>query len=190
MSKKTSSFAAAIVIGSLFVVNFVPAAYAHGPNAQWSKRQNIEQQMQKMFNQMHKRSHMQVQKQHTRQGGTGKFLSFFCSDNAITKIENRLEKMAQILDLNSEQENLFNDYKSAFLTAQTQYADNCIIPEKNANLDLIDRIKIQQKNTEFRISAINEILPQFEAFFDSLTDEQKGKIAKVKANIRNQIDGK
>ncbi len=188
MVKKTSFFTAAIIIGSLSIVNFVPAAYAHGPNAQWSKEQNFAQQMQKMFNQMHKRSHMQAQKQRIRQGGAGGFLRFICSDNAAAKTENRLEKIAQKIDLNKEQEDLFNDYKSAFLTAQTQYADNCTIPEKNADLDLIDRIKIQQKNAAARISAINKILPQFEAFFDSLTDEQKSKIAKGKAGIRNQID--
>ena len=43
--------------------------------------------------------------------------------------------------------------------------------------DAVDNIRLRQSLGEARLTAVDSVLPAFEAFFDSLTDDQKAELA-------------
>lgn len=122
-----------------------------------------------------------------RDAGTGafQFAQFSCSANAADRLENRLDRMADRLGLTADQEKLFDGFRTSALTAQTDFADTCdtIRPDRSADRatrperpDLIQRMEQRLKFDEARVAAMSELLPQFKAFYESLTNEQKGEL--------------
>jgi hypothetical protein len=116
-------------------------------------------------------------------GGAFRFAEFSCGDRAADRLERRLDRMAGKLELTSDQEKLFEDFRTSALTAQTDFADQCdtIRPgataSKNERPDLIQRLEQRLKFDEARLAAMSELLPQFKTFYASLTDEQKRELA-------------
>jgi hypothetical protein len=116
-------------------------------------------------------------------GGAFRFAEFSCGDRAADRLERRLDRMAGKLELTSDQEKLFEDFRTSALTAQTDFADQCdtIRPgataSKNERPDLIQRLEQRLRFDEARLAAMSELLPQFKTFYASLTDEQKRELA-------------
>lgn len=115
-------------------------------------------------------------------GGAFRFAEFSCNDRAADRLERRLDRMAGKLKLSKDQENLFEDFRTSALTAQTDFADQCdtIRPGKTAGKnerpDLIQRLEQRLKFDEARLAAMSELLPQFKDFYASLSDSQKREL--------------
>ena len=175
-NKKTSLLITSVIVGALGGVAFAPSAFAFGFNGN---------QAQQKFNQMHQKAHMQGQMKPgqmkpsgIKAGARGGFVNFACSDKVAPKMEERLNKMSERLELTSEQKLLFEDFKTASLSAQITFADNCTKPEKDA--DFVEKMKAKQNNMANGANAMGNVIPEFEAFINSLSDEQKAKLKKGK----------
>ena len=116
-------------------------------------------------------------------GGAFRFAEFSCNSRAADRLERRLDRMANRLQLTGDQEKLFEDFRTSALTAQTDFADQCatIRPGQAANKterpDLIQRLEQRLKFDEARLAAMSDLLPQFRSFYESLTDTQKREFA-------------
>jgi hypothetical protein len=111
-------------------------------------------------------------------GGVFALASVSCAPRAAERLETRLDRVSARLDLTAEQTPLFDEFRTSALTAQTSFADACATlpagPEANA--DLIQRLEQRLKFDEARLAAMTELLPQFKAFYESLTDAQKAEL--------------
>ncbi len=110
--------------------------------------------------------------------GRNQFVHFVCSADGAPLAELMLNHLSDRLTLEDSQTPLFNDFKAATLTAQTDYADACTLPTVNANapLDPVAQLKHYETNATARIAAVNSVLPSLEALYDSLTDAQKAAL--------------
>jgi hypothetical protein len=118
-----------------------------------------------------------------RDAGPGRgagFLNLVCSDRGAEKLEVALVRLSHRLDLNADQITLFDTFKSTALTTQTSFADDCAtaLPDKAADAkpDLLDRLKAGLALEQARLEALNTVLPDFEAFYGSLTEAQKADL--------------
>lgn len=119
-------------------------------------------------------------------GGAGP-ISFACGEKGAERIENGLTRMSERLDLTAEQTISFDALKSSVLTAQASFSDVCadFKPADRDNADdkdIVDRMNARQAMMGAQLSAMAEVLPEFEAFFDSLTDEQKAQMRPDRSN--------
>lgn len=119
----------------------------------------------------------------SRDGGPRRgagILGLVCSDRGAEALEIAFVRLSHRLELTSEQEALFDAFKTTALTTQTSFADECqaAMPDRTADAkpDLLDGIKARLAIEEAKLTAMNEILPDFEAFYSSLTDEQKASL--------------
>ena len=111
--------------------------------------------------------------------GGGAVLALVCSENGADRLEHLLLNMKQRTDPTAEQQPLFDAFQSAALTAQTDFAAACLAarPAADASTDLVDRLKARLDVQQAHLDAMNAVLPSFEAFYDSLSDEQKQALA-------------
>ena len=107
-------------------------------------------------------------------------LGLVCSDRGAEALEIAFVRWSHRLDLTAEQQELFDALKTKALTTQTSFADECQAarPDRTADpaQDLIESLKARLAIEEARLTAMNDILPDFEAFYTSLTDEQKADL--------------
>jgi hypothetical protein len=112
--------------------------------------------------------------------GPGAFLDLVCAPDGAEALEIALVRLDHRLELTDTQRPLFDTFKTSALTAQTSFADKCdaAAPAKDAATapDLVDRLKARIAIDTARLEALNTVLPDFEALFDSLTDAQKSKL--------------
>jgi hypothetical protein len=69
--------------------------------------------------------------------------------------------------------------RAAALAAQTDFAAVCaeVLPaERTERADLIGQIEMRLQLDQARITAVTGMLPTLEAFYGSLTDEQKAQL--------------
>lgn len=119
-------------------------------------------------------------------GGAFQFAELSCAPRAADRLDNRLDRMSKRLELTADQEKLFENFRTSALTAQTDFADQCadIRPARSADKsarkterpDLIQRLEQRLKFDEARLAAMTDLLPQFKAFYQSLSDEQKAEL--------------
>lgn len=105
-------------------------------------------------------------------------VDFRCGPNAADRLDNRFDKLAANLELTADQQKLYDAFTASALTAQTGFADTCatLKPADTAATttpDLVERMETRLKVDEARLAALNTVLPDFKAFYASLTDEQK-----------------
>ena len=120
----------------------------------------------------------------TRDGdGPGRgagILGLVCSDRGAEALEIAFVRWSHRLELTAEQQTLFDTFKTTALTTQTSFADECqaAMPDRTADTrpDLLEVLKARLAVEEAKLTAMNAILPDFEAFYSSLTDEQKASL--------------
>jgi hypothetical protein len=126
----------------------------------------------------------QIHRMVIRDGGMGRggagILGLVCSDRGAEALEISFVRLSHRLDLTAEQTKLFDAFKTNALTTQTSFADACkaAMPDRTADAkpDLLERLKAGIAVDEARLTALNAVLPDFEAFYSSLTDEQKASL--------------
>jgi hypothetical protein len=104
-------------------------------------------------------------------------LALACSDKGAGALEKLLDRSARRLYLSAEQQQLFDAFRSKALTAETSFSDACKAarPDRSAGArpDLLARMKAGLAIDQARLAALNEVLPDFEALYNSLSDQQK-----------------
>ncbi|RYF98507.1 MAG: hypothetical protein EON94_13025 [Caulobacteraceae bacterium] len=113
-----------------------------------------------------------------RPEGRGGIAGMICSTDGATQLETRLADLATELKLTTEQQPLFDAYKTAALSAQTSFADTCPQPKAVAGNpgtppDAVTMLKDRQARATAELDAITAVLPSFEALYNSLDDTQK-----------------
>ena len=117
-----------------------------------------------------------------RQGLEGRFqfAEFSCAPRAAERMERRFDRLAERLQLTDEQQQLYDAFMTAALTAQTDLADKCgdLRPNRTAgnSPDLLARMESRLKLDEARLAAMNAVYPDFKAFYGSLSDTQKADL--------------
>jgi hypothetical protein len=121
-------------------------------------------------------------------GGAG-ILGLVCSPDGAEALEVALVRLWHRLDLTDDQKTLFDTFKANALTNQTSFADDCeaALPDRTADTrpDLLEHLKSGLAVQEARLTAMNAVLPDFEAFYGSLTDEQKADLMPPRMVIRD-----
>lgn len=110
----------------------------------------------------------------------GAFLDLVCAPDGAEALEVALVRLDHRLELTDTQRPLFDALKAKALTTQTDFADKCAAARPAADAtttpDLVDRMKARIAIDTARLEALNAVLPDFEALFDSLTDAQKASL--------------
>lgn len=158
MKKVTTLLISTAIIGSLGIASFAPAAYADNKGPGNGRSEHAEQG-----------------ERHGR-GGPGGFIRLMCSQDGAARLEAAMDRIDDRITLTDEQQALYNDFKSNALAAQTQYADSCEQPMRGADTDIVDRLQTRQNNMKALVSAMDAVIPSFEAYFDSLSEEQKAEM--------------
>jgi Spy/CpxP family protein refolding chaperone len=111
--------------------------------------------------------------------GHGGALMLACSERGADRLEHMLLSLSQRLDPAPEQQPLFEAFSAAARAAQSSFADSCarLRPQGgSAAPDLVERLETGIAIGEARLAAMHEVLPALEAFYGSLTDEQKAQL--------------
>lgn len=112
--------------------------------------------------------------------GAGGWLMLACSDKGTEALEIALVRMDHRLDLSADQQKLFDAFRTKALSTATSFADTCKAErpaaDAGAKPDVLDRIKAGIAIEQARLTALNEVLPDFESFFNSLSDQQKADL--------------
>lgn len=112
----------------------------------------------------------------------GPLLNLACSNRGAEALEIAFVRLSYRLDLTADQQKLFDALKTSALTAQTSYSDQCqsMKPDrsadKSARPDFLERMKDRLSLGQARLDAMNKLMPDVEAFYASLTDEQKARL--------------
>ena len=130
-----------------------------------------------------KRSDREIHRSIARDMGPGRgagLLGLVCSDKGAEALEIAFVRWSHRLDLTAEQQALFDTLKAKALTTQTSFADTCqaAMPDRSADTkpDLLESLKARLTVEEAKLTALNAVLPDFEAFYGSLSDEQKASL--------------
>jgi len=164
MKNMTSIILATAIVGSLSLATFSTSAFAH------DRERAMGKQNSQTSEQMGKRGKM------GQRGEPSGFMRLICDDDGAVRIEKALDRFDKKLALSDTQRPLFDEFKTAALTAQTSFSDTCTVPVRGQDVDVIDRMKIRQANMAAHLTAVEEFMPQLEVLFDSLTDDQKSAL--------------
>lgn len=175
--KLTASASAALVAATLGLAAMTPAAFAQDQRPQAGPGEIRHE----MFRRHHGGEHRFGPQLHVQRGGRGAgggLLALACSERGADRLEHMLLSLSQRLDPTAEQQQLFDDFRAAALTAQTSFADSCaeLRPDDGdaaAATDLVERLRQRIAVDDARLTAMNEVLPALEALYAGLTDEQK-----------------
>jgi hypothetical protein len=124
----------------------------------------------------------------------GGILGLVCAPQGAEALEIAFVRLSHNLELTDEQTALFDTFKTKALTTQTSFADECqaALPDRTADTrpDLLERLKSGLALEEARLTAMNAVLPDFEAFYGSLTEEQKADLMPLRGNDRGDRFGR
>lgn len=185
--KTTSSKAAmAIVAAAITFTVFTPAAFAAGPER--GGADGRREMMHRSGGDMRQGGMGDM-----RQGGMrmnvrdGGALALGCGPNAAERIEHALVALSYRVSPTGEQVGLLDALKTKAIEAQKNLAATCdaVMPDRMAAADpatpstppnMLEAMQSRLKVEEARVAALGAVLPSFEAFFNSLTDEQKATL--------------
>jgi hypothetical protein len=107
-------------------------------------------------------------------------LALACSDKGAGALDKMFDRTDKRLELSADQQKLFDAFKTKALTAETTFADACQAakPDRSAEQkpDLLTRMKSGLAVDQARLTAMNDVLPEFEALYNSLSDQQKAQL--------------
>jgi hypothetical protein len=110
----------------------------------------------------------------------GGLIALACSPNGAEALDVALLHLSYRLNLTDAQKPLYDAFRTKALTTQTSFADQCktAMPDRSADTkpDMLEMLKSRLAVDQARLTALNEVLPDFEALYNSLTDEQKASI--------------
>ena len=104
-------------------------------------------------------------------------LALACSDKGSDRLGKVLDRTDKRLQLSDDQQKLFDTFKTEALSAQSTFATACqsARPQQTAGThpDLLARMKAGLAIEQARLTALTAVLPDFEALYNSLSDQQK-----------------
>jgi hypothetical protein len=163
--------AVAALVAAIGLTAFAPAAFSAPPTGRPTERGSMPG------------GNMQPnQMDFRRDAGSGRFelVELRCGTGAADRMDRRLDRISDRLELTAEQEALYEAFRTSALAAQTAFADTCAtLRPANAEqpaaqpVDPIAAMETRLKIDEARIASLAAVLPDLRAFYDSLTDEQK-----------------
>ncbi len=165
MKQLTKTLGATLIVGVISATSFATIASAHGQNNRFGPNAERFQGPQN------------GQQFRAPRGGTG-FGPFrlVCSDRGETRIENRLSRIADRIKLSNEQTTALDNFKTAALLAQAGFNDVCADFKPGKGAGLIDRMKSRQAAIAAQLVGMQSVMPSFEIFFDSLSNQQKAQL--------------
>lgn len=116
-------------------------------------------------------------------GGHGPRGAGLLNFGSAEALEIAFVRLSYAIDMTDEQRQLFDTLKSEALAAQADFAaaTDGLRPDRDAEpAELPDMVTMFDNRIAFdtaRLEAMQAVQPAFEAFFDSLTDEQKADLA-------------
>ncbi len=113
-----------------------------------------------------------------KMGARGSFPApgLMCSQNSADRFEMILGRVADRVELTTEQTEAYQAFKSSALGALTSVATVCAENSPDGTGDLMDRLATMQALMAARLDVFEQVLPSLETFYDSLSDEQKAQI--------------
>lgn len=115
-------------------------------------------------------------------GGRGNtsLIALACHERGAERLEISFVRMSHRLDLTEEQKPLFDALKTTALTQQTNFSDTCKAAAgeraPGERPDMVARMKAGLTVDSARVAALTAIMPEFESFYASLSDRQKGQL--------------
>lgn len=131
--------------------------------------------------------------QHGMRGGFGQrdelranILDLACGDRGAEALAMGFVHIEYAVKPTAEQAPLLDALKSTALADQKTFAEACKAAIGDANgqpgkTNLLDRLQTRLKIDTAKVTALNDVLPKFKAFYDSLTDDQKAKLEPPRA---------
>jgi len=165
MKNLAKTLTVTLLVSIISVTSFATIASAHGQNNQFGPNAERNQGP---------RNGQQFRGARDRGGFLP--LRLVCSDRGQTRIENGLTRIAERIDLTSEQVAALDDFKTSALSAQTAFNEVCADFRPGKDADLIDRMKSRQAAIAAQLVGIQSVMPTFEIFFDSLSERQKAQL--------------
>jgi hypothetical protein len=169
----SSKAAMAIVAAAVTLTALTPAAFAAGPDRGGDgHRRDV---------QIHRDGGARLD------GARGGLLALGCGPNAAERIEHSIVALSYRVNPTGEQVQLLDALKTTALDAQKELATTCdaVLPDRTADAaapdtaarpNMLEAMQMRLKIDEARVAALGDVLPSFEAFFNSLTDEQKATL--------------
>lgn len=112
--------------------------------------------------------------------GPGALLMLACSPRGAEALDVALLHLSYRLDLTADQKPLFDTFREKALTSETTFSDTCKSDAPTATAgakpDFLDRFKARLAIDQARLTALNDVLPSFEALYATLTDTQKAAL--------------
>ncbi len=112
--------------------------------------------------------------------GPAGLLLLACSDRGAEALEIALVHVSYRLHLSADQQKLFDTFRAKALTTETNFADTCKAARPaatgDARPDLLARLKAGLAVDQARLTALSDVLPDFEALYTSLSDTQKAAL--------------
>jgi len=108
-------------------------------------------------------------------------LDLACGDRGAEALAIGFVHIEYAVKPTAEQAPLLDALKSTALADQKTFADACKTATSDAKGDagkpnLLDRLQTRLAIDTAKVTALNDVLPKFKAFYDSLTDDQKAKL--------------
>lgn len=172
--KRTTTTIAALLVATIATGAVVPAI---AQNTASNDRPQAQQQRGGDGEGFRMRRNGQHDRMQMRRGGAGQILALVCSEKGADRLEHMLLNIEQRTDPTADQQALFDTFEASAIQAQTDFAAACATarpdPEQAEATDLVDRIGARLEIQQAHLDAMSAVLPDFEAFYDSLSDEQK-----------------
>lgn len=172
--KRTTTTIAALLVATIATGAVVPAI---AQNTASNDRPQAQQQRGGDGDGYRMRRDGQGNRMQMRRGGAGQILGMVCSEKGADRLQHMLLNIEQRTDPTADQQALFDTFEASAIQAQTDFAAACATarpdPEQAEATDLVDQIGARLEIQQAHLDAMSAVLPDFEAFYDSLSDEQK-----------------
>jgi len=109
-------------------------------------------------------------------------LDIACGDRGAEMLEIGFIHVQYSVKPTAAQQPLFDALKTSALADQKTFADACkgAMDQKTGDAaqkpSILDRLQTRVTIENAKVTALNDVLPKFKAFYDSLTDDQKAKL--------------
>ena len=107
-------------------------------------------------------------------------LALACSDKGSDMLGKVLDRTDKRLQLSDDQQKLFGTFKTQALSAEGTFASTCQADRPQhtpgQHPDMLAGLKASLALQQARLTALNSVLPDFEALYNTLSDQQKAHL--------------